>query len=466
MEKAQKPRIGFLGLMTDGYEPVFPGITARQEKYAREIVEFCKDVVDLRFPGAAKNRKEIESTVESFNAQKLDGILIVLLAYSQGAWLLRALQDNRLPIALAIVQPDQEVGTDWFELDLTVNQGIHGAQDNANMIMKEGFPCQYFAGNRHEPRFKRFVEDFGRAGLVYRRMRELRIAIFGRMGGMGDILTDDMAFFSTIGPEFVHQDLGSVVTAMSGLSDPELEASMETDRRNFEIDPNMPVESHKEATRIYLGFKRHLEANGFKAFSAHFDNFGADGRFKQLPLMGASHLMTEGYGYAAEGDAVCASMVYAAHHLGDGGGNFTEMYTMDFTLGAIIFCHAGEGNWATCRKDQKPRLIDRFLGEGGLANPPTPLFTPQYGEATLASMVSVTGGKFRLVVARGEILEKADMKNCEMPYIFFKPRSGIEKCVEAWVAQGGTHHEVINLGDVTARWKMLCTMWGAEYVEV
>ena len=466
MEHAERPRIGFLGLMTDGYEPIFPGIIERQEKYAREIVDSCKDVVELRFPGAAKNRKEIETTVESFNEQKLDGILIILLAYSQGAWLLRALQGNRLPIALAIVQPDQEVGQLWKELDLTVNQGIHGAQDNANMIMKEGFPCQYFAGNRHERRFKSFVEDFGKAGSVFRKMRELRVAIFGRMGGMGDILTDDMAFFSKIGPEFVHQDLGSVVAAMGGLSDAELETSMARDHRVFEVDPKLPKDSHKEATRIYLGFRKHLDANGFKAFSAHFDNFGADGRFKQLPLMGASHLMADGYGYAAEGDAVCASMVYAAHHLGEGGGNFTEMYTMDFKLGAIIFCHAGEGNWATCRKDQKPKLIDRFLGEGGLANPPTPLFTPQYGEATLVSMTSVSGKCFRLVVARGEILPKSDMRNCEMPYIFFKPRSGIEACVEAWVANGGTHHEVINLGDVSARWKMLCTMWGIEYVEV
>ena len=273
MERTERPRIGFLGLMTDGYEPVFPGITARQEAYAREIVDFCKDVVDLRFPGAARNRSEIEATVESFNAQKLDGILIVLLAYSQGAWLLRALQNNRLPIALAIVQPDQEVDTKWFELDLTVNQGIHGAQDNANMIMKQGFPCQYFAGNRHDQRFRSYVEDFGRAGVVYRKMRELRIAIFGRMGGMGDILTDDMAYYSKIGPEFVHQDLGSVVTAMGKVTGAELEASMARDHEIFAVDPRLSRESHEEATRIYLGFRKHLEANGFKAFSAHSGSF-------------------------------------------------------------------------------------------------------------------------------------------------------------------------------------------------
>jgi L-arabinose isomerase len=58
------------------------------------------------------------------------------------------------------------------------------------------------------------------------------------------------------------------------------------------------------------------------------------------------------------------------------------------------------------------------------------------------------------------------MKRCEIPYIFWQPESGIEKCVEGWLENGGTHHEVINLGDVTRRWKMLCKMLDIEYVEV
>jgi len=116
-----KPKIGLLGLMTDGYEPIFPGITARQEKYAREIVESMKDTVDIYFPGAAVNRKSIETTVKEFNDKDLDGILIILLTYSQGSWIVRALQENRLPIALAAVQPDQVVSDDWGELELTVN---------------------------------------------------------------------------------------------------------------------------------------------------------------------------------------------------------------------------------------------------------------------------------------------------------------------------------------------------------
>ena len=466
MPTYRKPKLGLLGLMTDGYEPIFPGITERQENYAREIVRTVADTVDLHFSGAGLNRESIEMRMRELNSMDLDGVLIVLLAYSQGSLLVRALQDNRLPIALAVVQPDQQVKEDWEELDLTVNQGIHGAQDNANAIVRLGIPCQFFAGNRHEDRFKNFVTDFGKAAQAATLMKRTRVAIIGRMGGMNDILTDDMSVLRKIGPEYVHESLGSVYAEMQQISDADIDARIKLDHEIFDMDPKLSHESHAYAVRMYLGFKRFLENGNYGAFTAHFDFFGADGRFKQLPLMAASHLMADGYGYAAEGDALCASMVAAAHCIGNADGNFTEMYTMDFPSDSIIFCHAGEGNWSTARKDMKPRLIDRYLGEGGLDNPPTPIFTPQYGPATLTCLAPMAGDTYKLLVSKGEILSKSDMRRCEMPYFFYRPNTGMEKCVEGWLENGGTHHEVINLGDVSNRWKMLAKIWEVPYIEV
>ncbi|MGI6118411.1 MAG: L-fucose/L-arabinose isomerase family protein [Bilifractor sp.] len=462
----RKPKLGLLGLMTGGYEETFPGILDRQYAYAQELVETMSPVADVTFAGIGTDRGKIEEIVKSYNEANLDGILIVLLAYSQGAYLMRALENNRLPIALAVVQPDQEVLDDWEELDLTVNQGIHGAQDNANMIIRSGYQCEFFVGNRHEEPFVRFVEDFGKACQTRAKLKNMRVGVFSRMCGMADILTDDRAFMQQIGPEICHDTIGSVYSLMTQVTDEEIEKQIRLDYERFDVDPKLSHESHAIAVREYFGFKRFLEEHHYDAFTAHFDQFAADGRFRQLPLYGASNLMAEGYGYAAEGDFVCASMVAAAHTLGDGRANFTEMYTMDYVKRAIIFCHAGEGNWNSARSDMKVRLIDRYLGEGGLENPPTHIFTPQYGPATLTSLVSIGGNRFRLVSAKGEILPKSDMKRCEMPYIFWRPDSGIENCVEAWLKNGGTHHEVINLGDVSRRWKMLCHMLDIEYVEV
>ena len=180
----RKPRLGLLGLITGGYEDTFPGILKRQIRYAGELVDTLSEVADVEFAGPGVDRKRIEEIVKQYNEKELDGILIVLLAYSQGAYLARALENNRLPIALAVVQPDQEVLDDWEELDLTVNQGIHGAQDNANVINRLRIPCEFFAGNRHDQRFLDFVEDFGKACYTRNRLKNMRTGVFSRMCGM------------------------------------------------------------------------------------------------------------------------------------------------------------------------------------------------------------------------------------------------------------------------------------------
>lgn len=466
MKNMCKPKIGLLGLITDGYEDVFPGILKRQEDYARELQKTLNPVADIVFHGAAVNPPSIERIVCEYNYAGLDGILIVLLAYSQGAWLVRAMKENRLPVAVAVVQPDQEVLSDWGELELTVNQGIHGAQDNCNVLHRLNIKYQVFAGNRNEQRFLDFVEVFGKAAQAASALRRMRTAVFSRMQGMGDVLTDDLAFFSKVGPEFCHDTIGSVYSQMIAVSEKEVAEQIEADYERFEVDPKLTPESHSEAVRIYLGFRRYLKMHGYDAFTAHFDQFKSDGRFRQLPLYAASRLLAEGYGYAAEGDSVCASMVAAAHHLGRFDANFTEMYMLDFAKQAIIFCHAGESNWATHCEGIKPRLVDRFLGEGGLENPPTILFPMKTGPATISSLVSMGGHRFRLITALGVILPQADLKRCEMPYFFWRPDSSMETCVEGWLNAGGTHHEVINLGDLRARWKILCGILDIEYVEL
>ena len=106
MQAQNKPRLGVLALMLEGYEPLFPGITARQHAYVEEVVSSLSEVAECVFPRVALGRADIEAIVAGFNAQGLDGILILLLTYSQGQYLVHAMQRNSLPLALALVQPD------------------------------------------------------------------------------------------------------------------------------------------------------------------------------------------------------------------------------------------------------------------------------------------------------------------------------------------------------------------------
>lgn len=148
----KKPKLGVLALMLEDYLPLFPGIDRAQTAYVNEVLDGLRDAAEFVFPHAAMNRAQIESLVAQYNHEKLDGILILLLTYSQGAYLVRALEENHLPLALALIQPEQTVRPDFIEWDYTVNQGIHGSQDQANVMTRMGVNCVYYAGNRCEAR--------------------------------------------------------------------------------------------------------------------------------------------------------------------------------------------------------------------------------------------------------------------------------------------------------------------------
>ncbi|MBR6185559.1 MAG: arabinose isomerase [Clostridia bacterium] len=461
----EKPRLGVLALMLEGYEPLFPGITQAQTDYVRQVIAGLAKEADCVFPRIALNRRDIEEMTRQYNREELDGILIFLCSYSQGQYLVRAMQENRLPLALALIQPDETVGENFEEWELTVNQGIHGSQDNANCLMRAGISCVYFAGSRLNGELNRFVADFGAAARAARLMKRMRIGVIGKLPGMGDVITDDMAVYRHLGAEFIYDSVGAVQSRCAAVTEQAIAERIALERTIFEIDPTMRPGQHEEAVRMYLGIKQYLEDMGYDGYTLHFEECGADGRFTQLPLLAASSLMADGYGYAAEGDASAAMMVALMHCL-CGEANFSEMYMMDLKREAILLCHAGEGNWKTCRQDRKPFLMNRVMAEGGLDNPPTPIFAPRPGKAAVMSLVHVDGTRFRLVCAKGEILDECGLKKIDMPYMFFRPSSGVRPCVTSWLENGGTHHETVVLGDHENRIRMLCKLLNIDYCPV
>jgi L-arabinose isomerase len=142
------------------------------------------------------------------------------------------------------------------------------------------------------------------------------------------------------------------------------------------------------------------------------------------------------------------------------------MYAMDFEKNSVLQSHMGEGNWKIARKDHPIRLIDRPLDIGNLENPPTVLFIGKPGVATIASLCSFSGKRFKLIVAKGEILDTEHLPNLEMPYFHFKPDNGVRQSLDDWLRNGGTHHQCLNMGDQRKRWKMFCLIVDIDYVEV
>jgi L-arabinose isomerase len=461
-----RPRIGLLGIMQELYDDMIPGITEHQGRYADEVADRLRDAAEIVFTRPARNREDIEAIARELLANRVDGIAIVMLTYGPAMRTVRALMETPVPLLLANIQPERAVTAEWDMADLTYNQGIHGAQDQANALVRTGLPFSVITGDWHADEFERAFGDWARAAQTVTVLKRARIALLGYpMNGMGDILYDPPALLRRLGPTVVSEDLGGLAERVEGVANADVEALVEQQHERFEVASDLPSERHRYAARLELAIRSMMTDHNYRAFSFHFDSIGGDGRFQQLPLLAASDLMADGFGYAAEGDTNTASLMCAAQTL-IGDAHFSEMYAMDWELDSVLISHMGEGNWKIARPDRPVRLIDRELGIGRLDNPPTPVFSAVPGPATTAALVALEGEYWRLVVGHGQVLDTPELPKVEMHYFQFSPRQGMEPFMDEWLSFGAPHHFVLNLGDHAPRWRRLAELLDLDYVEI
>ena len=196
------PRIGLLGIMQSLYDDMLPGITERQAGYANDIGAALADVADVVVGPPVKEREDAERVMREFAGSELDGLLVVMLTYGPAMRVARLLARTELPICLANIQPVPQVTPEWDMGDLTYNQGIHGAQDTANAMVRADRPFHVVTEDWHGDAFREEIGRWACAAAAVTRWRALKVGVFGyAMNGMGDIRVDVHALMRTLGPQ-------------------------------------------------------------------------------------------------------------------------------------------------------------------------------------------------------------------------------------------------------------------------
>ena len=276
----RKPRIGILGIMQDLYDDMIPGIAQRQEGYAAELAAHLADVAEFIPSKAIKYREDATRAMREFENADLDGVMIVMLTYGPAMRVARLLSESRLPVLLANIQPEPNVTPAWDMADMTYNQGVHGAQDTANAMVRAGKRFAVLTDDWRSEQFKVDVGRFARAAAAITGWKSLKTAIFGyAMNDMGDIRVDESALIRTLGPEILAVAPGDMYRGMQAVTDGQVSDVIAFEDENFEIDARLSQAERADHARMQVAIEQILVERGFGAYTAHFDAIGDDGRF-------------------------------------------------------------------------------------------------------------------------------------------------------------------------------------------
>ena len=264
--------------MQELYDDMLPGITDHQASFAKELVASLSDAADVVFLRPARNREDVEAITKELNEAGVDGVMIVMLTYGPAMRTVRALLENPLPVLLANVQPEREITDRWDMADLTYNQGIHGAQDQANALLRSGVPFSVVTDDWRSESFRRSVGSWARAAMAVSALKRAKIALFGYpMNGMGDVLYEAPALMRRIGPVVVNENLGELFSKMQEVSEGEVKGLMALHHERFAVSAattqRQPCLRGPDGTRVAL------DARGRRVFRfRHTLRAGRQGR--------------------------------------------------------------------------------------------------------------------------------------------------------------------------------------------
>jgi L-arabinose isomerase len=222
-------------------------------------------------------------------------------------------------------------------------------------------------------------------------------------------------------------------------------------------------QSMRDAARIELGLRAFLQETGAQAFTDTFEDLHG---LKQLPGIAVQRLMSEGYGFGAEGDWKTSALVRAvkvmSHGL-EGGASFMEDYTYHLPDGGQIL---GAHMLEVCPSiaDDKPAVEIHPLSIGGKEDPVRLVFTAAAGNAVNAAIVDM-GNRFRLIVNEVKLVRpEHSLSKLPVARALWIPEPNLKVSATTWILAGGPHHTALSRALGAEHLEDFAEMAGMEFL--
>ena len=461
---AVKAKIGVLvmALLEDDYNKTAhmrPAATAA----AQEIADALAAYGDVLHPGLVEEEEQAAAAARLFNAEDVDIIVALELAYTKGLVPARCLLDTTAPVLVWNTQKIPRLGeSDGFDV-VMLNSGMAGMPELTAVLVRTKREFALVTSRFDDPDGRRRVREVIQAAAIRRRLHEARVALVGHpFEGMTDLMFDGLSLRQQIGPVVWPLEPEKIAQRVGEISQEDVDAAIVTDRARYTVE--MEPALFERSVRLALALESVAKEHRFDAFTAFDQVWLSDPRVGIIPSYGTGRLCEIGIPASPEGDVNTAVAQLILQELA-GQATTLENYVIDFENQAVMFSHDGHGNPAMGTPGAV-RVKHSIYYQGVHGFGAGFEFAYEPGPITNLALVLVGDGRWRFVISEGQLLPFPP-RSISAPQTLFKHDTlPIADWCDGWLRAGATHHMGAAQGRWTSQLLHLARMLGIEAVVV
>ena len=453
-------KIGLLPLFIELYDKISTIYRPVLEPFYDEIAEMFKECgIEVVRCDFCRIKPEFEQAIEKFEAEDIDAIVTLHMAYSPSLESIESFLKTKLPIIVLDTTITPEYSEEYHDGYISFNHGIHGVMDMCSLLKRNKKPYAIAAGHYKNSDVIERVCGFIKAAKAAKALGTTKVArVGGSFEGMGDFLVpnDEMKErFGVVVDEIQPDALSDIFKTVT---DAEVEEEYRDNASKYEFADDIVEDEYREYLKSCLTMRKCLEKGGYNAFTVNFLDVSGIGA---MPFLEACKGMERGIGYAGEGDALTAAFAGALMSTYKET-CFVEIFCPDWENNMLLLSHMGEINFGTVKN--KP-VIHRTQGNVTNGAQPYRGFACMKAGDGVYVNISRDSDDFQLLIAKAEMVDREPdiFKTAERGWL--KPAGyTTAEFLEKHSKYGATHHSIFIYGAKTEEIEYFGRLLGMDVV--
>ncbi len=449
-------------------------VAANSKEVASELDQSTSIPAKVVFKTVGETPEEIRSTcLEANNAESCIGLIIWCHTFSPAKMWIGGLGILTKPFVHLHTQFHRDLPWSTIDMDyMNLHQAAHGDREFGFMCTRMRLERKVVVGHWKDPEVHARIGAWTRAAKGWHALQGAKICRIGdNMREVSVTEGDKVAAESRFGYSVNGYGVGDLVEFVNSQSDSDIDSLCSKYVDDYNVVPSLLKggdrhESLREGARIELGLRAFLAEKGACGFTTTFEDLHG---LRQLPGLSVQRLMSDGYGFGAEGDWKTAALVYLMKVMDgdlDGGTSFMEDYTYHLHPDGhkVLGSHMLE----ICPSiaSAKPSLEIHPLGIGGKEDPVRLVFDVAAGPAINAVIVDL-GNRFRLVVNDVDVVDPDEpLPKLPVARAVWKPEPDFKTSAASWIYSGGSHHPVFSKALNSEIMEDFASISGIEFLHI